>query len=122
MCLDVAVINDTDLGLYLTNTALPNANLITFGEAKHMSGFAELVAGFIGLVHELQPRRLKRIRTRTWKAVVPDHLSPFLFVSGILYPTGQGIHQTIQNRLYDINIFTQTDTLPGAPKLPAEIK
>jgi hypothetical protein len=59
ICLDVGIINETDMIEYETDMAIPNGNLICFGEAKHMSAFAELIAGFIGMVHELMPEMLK---------------------------------------------------------------
>ena len=48
--LDVAVIRDMDLEGFSTFDHVPNDQLLTFGEAKHMSAFAELVASFIGVV------------------------------------------------------------------------
>lgn len=122
VCMDVAIILPADVTYYTTNTAVPNDHLLTFAEAKHMSAFAELVAGFIGLVHEVQPDRLGRIRTKKWSASSPTHPAPFLYVSGILYHTAQGMKETIERRRYDIDIYTQTASLPGAPPLPATIK
>ena len=73
-------------------------SLITFGEAKHMSAYAELVASFLGLVHEMQPHRL----TAKSKGVAsPDHVSPFLYVSGSLYYTGRGVKDSIARRELD---------------------
>jgi hypothetical protein len=60
-----------------------------------MSAFAELIAGFIGVVHEMQPRRLKRGARFSRKT---EHLPPFLYVSGYLYPTAQGLLETIRER------------------------
>ena len=57
ICLDVAVIQDVNLDGYSANDYVLNSALLTFGEAKHMSAFAELIADFIGLVHEMQPGR-----------------------------------------------------------------
>lgn len=122
VCMDVAIILPADVSCYTTNRAVPNDHLLTFGEAKHMSAFAELVAGFIGLVHEMQPERLGRIRTKKWSTSSPPHPSPFLYVSGILYLTAQGMKETIERRRYDIDIYTQTASLPGAPSMPATIK
>jgi hypothetical protein len=119
VCLDVAVIRPMELDEYSTKDALPNPLLITFGEAKHMSAFAELVAGFIGLVHELQPQRLASVRTEAWTPDDVPHPSPFLYVSGIMYYSGQGIKDTISQRAYDIDIFTQTESLSPDPTLPA---
>jgi hypothetical protein len=50
VCLDVAVIESLDLSEYKSDDFVPNDLLRTFGEAKHMSAFAELIAGFLGLV------------------------------------------------------------------------
>lgn len=101
---DIAIIEDTDLSDFTTETALPNNKLVAFGEVKHMSGFAELIANFIGLTFELQPARLKRIRIGEWKK--GDEISCFLYVSGILYTTAQGITETIEKRKYDVDIYS----------------
>ena len=77
-----------------------------------MSAFAELVAGFIGLVHELQPTRLRRIKKR--KAV--HHKSPFLFVSGYMMHTARGILETIEQRGFDVEIYHLERELPGGLK------
>jgi len=122
VCLDVAVIRPTDVSSYSTDTAAPNEQLISFGEAKHMSAFAELVAGFIGLVHEMQPERLKRTRIGSWNQQRVDHPAPFLYVSGVLYFTAEGIKETILRRRYDIDLYTQEDRLSGSPSLPASIR
>jgi hypothetical protein len=104
ICCDVVIINDVGLDHYNTDQSLPNDQLISFGEMKHMSAFAELIAGFIGMVHELDPKRLKRVRNKSWKAT--NQLSPFLYVSGIMYQTAKGLNETIINRKFDIDIFS----------------
>ncbi|TPD67281.1 hypothetical protein [Flavobacterium microcysteis] len=104
ICCDISIIEDNnDLDFYSTDDALPNGQLISFGEVKHMSAFAELVASFIGLVHELQPSRLRRIRTRNHE---DNNLAPFLYVSGYLNPTARGIFHSIQKRKYDLDIYS----------------
>jgi hypothetical protein len=103
--LDVAVISDQDLSKYGSNDYVGNQALITFGEAKHMSAFAELVAGFIGLVHELKPVALRSSRHAKKRISDCGHLAPFLYVSGYLLPTAQGIVKTIKRRGYDIVIY-----------------
>ncbi|MFA6256807.1 MAG: hypothetical protein WCT29_00675 [Candidatus Paceibacterota bacterium] len=103
ICCDISVINNLDLNLYSTAMAIPNKELISFGEVKHMSAFAELLANFVGLVHELQPRRLRTIRTRRWAR--NEHISPFLNVSGFLQPTAKGLNETIEKRKYDIDVY-----------------
>jgi hypothetical protein len=108
ICLDVAVTRPMDLSHYKTYYALPNSALITFGEAKHMSAFAELVAGFIGLVFELQPRRLTDIRSKPNRV---HHLPPFLFVSGLLLKTAQGLCYTCEKRGFDIDVYSSARQL-----------
>jgi hypothetical protein len=118
ICLDVAVIREVDLSSYSTSHAVPVKDLITFGEAKHMSAFAELLAGFIGLVHEMQPKRLKKVVSSRKRSA--DHPSPFLYVSGYLYPSAQGIWETIENREYDVNVYFKTKALADEFDLAAE--
>lgn len=117
ICLDVAVLKSVDLSSYSTNDALPIRHLITFGEAKHMSAFAELIAGFIGVVHEMQPRRLKR-GARHRRST--EHLAPFLYVSGHLYTTGQGIFESIERRGCDLDIYCSTKALTDQIDLPTD--
>ena len=108
VCLDVAVTRPVDLSSYKTYYALPNWALITFGEAKHMSAFAELVAGFIGLVFEMQPTRRADVRSKSKRI---HHLAPFLFVSGLLWKTAQGVEYTCQRRGFDIDIYSSAKQL-----------
>jgi len=117
VCLDVAIvqIDSGDLDHFGTDDAIPNDRLVSFGEAKHMSAYAELVASFIGMVHEMQPQRLKRVRRGNWPQV---HVAPFLYVSGHLYSTAKGIYATIQRRKYDIDIYSDTVELAKGFKLP----
>lgn len=101
---DIAIIKNVNLESFKTNDALPNDQLISFGEVKHMSAYAELIANFIGMVHEIQPKRLKRIRLKTWKQ--SEHVSAFLYVSGLLYSTAKGINLTIEQRKFDMDIYS----------------
>jgi hypothetical protein len=115
ICLDVAVIRAVDLSAYSTYHAVPVKCLVTFGEAKHMSAFAELLAGFIGVVHEMQPNRLRKASSRGKSG---EHIGPFLYVSGSLYPSGQGILETIEHRGYDIGVYCKTKALTDRLELP----
>ncbi|MCA9250637.1 MAG: hypothetical protein KDA54_05845 [Phycisphaerales bacterium] len=110
ICLDVAVIEPDEDGVqnFKSEHAAPNGWLMTFGEAKHMSAYAELIASFIGMVHELQPHRLKRVRRGNWNK---DHPAPFLYVSGTLYATAKAIVKTIEQRRYDIDVYSETTEL-----------
>jgi hypothetical protein len=100
ICLDIAIIKRTEITDYKTDIAIPNEQLLSFGEAKHMSAFAELIAGFIGMVHELIPRALDSSEE------FHDDILPFLYVSGRLNPTAKGIYETIKNRGYKVNIYS----------------
>lgn len=115
--LDVAVLKPTDVKKLTTRDAVPNANLITFGEAKHMSAFAELIAGFEGLVHEMQPQRLTDIRNASGLRKA-EHPAPFLYVSGGLNPSAEGMQVTIKRRGYDVDVYTSAKGLSDGIKLP----
>lgn len=102
--LDVAVYKETDMTKYALDDYLPNQQLISFGEAKHMSAYAELMANFIGLVHELLPEKLDNIRNQ-YGFSPSEHISPFLIVSGILYHTAKELKYSIVDRGYDIDVY-----------------
>lgn len=106
---DIVIMNDIDIHHYLSDDSLPNEELISFGEVKHMSAFAELLANFIGLTHELKPECLKRIRVHNWK--MSDKISCFLYVSGLLYTTAKGIAETIRDRKFDIDIYSHDNQM-----------
>lgn len=108
LCLDVAVINAGSAAGLMDADHAPNGDLITFAEAKHMSAYGELLAGFIGMVHELQPQRLKRTKSKS-----AEHPPPFLFVSGHLLRTALGMLETVEKRKFDISIYHLGDRLPG---------
>lgn len=105
MVLDVAVIANQDLSNFASDDFVNNTGLITFGEAKHMSAFAELIASFIGMVHELMPDFLTEQRPYIGPLEKREHPAPFLYVSGYLYPTAKGITDTIRYRGFDIDIY-----------------
>jgi hypothetical protein len=120
--LDVVVINDVDLSRFKSDDFVDNRDLITFGEAKHMSAFAELIASFVGLVHEIKPEVLKRIRRS--KMIVPTkaHPAPFLYVSGHLNRTGRGLVETLRSRGYDVDVWDREATIFGIPLSTERIK
>ena len=72
------------------------------GEVKHMNAFAELLANFIGLIHELTPARLKKIRKR---ALNHSAIPPFLYVSGLMNPTAKGLQGSIDIRKFDLDVY-----------------
>ena len=100
ICLDIAIINEIDISEYKTDVAISNQQLLSFGETKHMSAFAELIAGFIGMVHEMMPDALNSSH------IIDDDILPFLYVSGKLYTIARGIYETILDRGFKINIFS----------------
>jgi hypothetical protein len=115
--LDVAVIKDLDVSSLKTYHHVENEHLVTFGEAKHMSAFAELVANFIGLVHEMLPERVARNGRRRRSA----HPRPFLYASGRLYSTAEGIRETIAARDLDIEVYDHTTTAFFSSPLPIKL-
>lgn len=115
--LDVAVILDTDLSNYKTNAYVDNDKLITFGEAKHLSAFAELIANFIGLVHEMKPDALLPKHENQLLSPL-EHPFPFLYVSGHLNPTAQGIIQSIEMRKFSIQVYDHSRSLTFEMDLP----
>lgn len=112
VCMDLAVIKRGAADGLGDRDAAQNSDLITFGEAKHMNAYAELVAGFVGLVHEMQPARLKPKSAK----LHPDHQCPFLFISGFMLATAKGILETIERRKLDLTIFHLEAPLPGELK------
>jgi hypothetical protein len=113
VCLDVAVILEQDLSSFNTNHAVESETLITFGEAKHMSAFAELITGFLGLVYEMMPEQLQPLRPYIGPLRDRAHPAPFLYVSGFLYPTAQGLLDTILFRGFDVDILDHESTVFG---------
>jgi hypothetical protein len=103
--LDVSVIENVDLSQLKTDGCVENSCLKSFGEAKHMSAFAELVCNFIGLVNEMMPGKLVKIRPYIGPIQNPKHPAPFLYVSGFLYTTAKGVTDTIRYRGYDIDVY-----------------
>ncbi len=78
-----------------------------------MSAFAELIGGFIGIVHELLPKKLKRHEKLKRN---PIHPYPFLFVSGFSNPSAKGVIATILERGYRISIIDRDEKyLCGLP-------
>ena len=106
ICLDVAIIKETYIIGFDTDRAIPNENLLCFGEAKHMSAFAELIAGFLGMVHELLPEMLENKDNMD-----ENELYPFLYVSGKLNPTAKGLRETIEKRNMNIRIYSFDDPM-----------
>jgi hypothetical protein len=117
---DVAVLKDDCYDFIRGSMHVQNDNLITFAEAKHMDAYAELLAGFLGLVFEMQPWRLLNDRGKK-KIAYSHHPKPFLNLSGRCLRTAEGIKATIVRRKFDIAIhdvnepFIPNETPPSPP-------
>ncbi|WCL50682.1 hypothetical protein [Leptospira sp. GIMC2001] len=99
LCCDIAVIEDMDLSGYTSFDAVENKYLKAFGEVKHMAAYAELISSFKGLVSELAPNSLDGKYKR-------NHVKPFLFVSGMIYRSAEGIIYTFKKRKYAFEIIS----------------
>lgn len=117
--LDVAVIQDCDLSSFSTWDSAPNSALITFGEAKHMSAHAELVANFRGLATELQPERARKHTPQSLRD--RQHPAPFLFVSGLFQTSAQALLDTIRRRGFDLEFRSRDEPLDPAAPLPLQV-
>ncbi len=78
-----------------------------------MNAFAELIGGFIGTVHELLPKKLKKHKK---SKRIPLHPYAFLFVSGFSNRSARGVIATISKRGYRINVYdVDVKELHGIP-------
>ena len=107
---DVAVLSDGNYDYIVGNMHVSNERLITFSEAKHMDAYAELVAAFIGLVHELQPWRLAH-DVKKMRLQYAHHPRPWLNISGVCMATAEGIKHTIGQRGLDIEVHDSRNPL-----------
>lgn len=101
---DVAILKDESYDHIVGNMHVSNDKLISFAEAKHMDAYAELIASFVGIVHELQPWRMINDRKKL-RSLYQDHPKPFLNISGISHLTASAIKETFKKRNYDFEIF-----------------
>jgi hypothetical protein len=83
-------------------TYIPNVEMITFCEAKHLMPFPELMIGFIGTVNELKPTCMNKVIKRRKKS---DHIAPSLMMSGCLSKATSMISESLRRRYY-VNIFS----------------
>ena len=101
---DVAVLKDAFYDGIVGSMHIENENLITFAEAKHMNAYAELIASFIGIVHEMQPWRIGHdVKKR--RAQNALHPKPFLNLSGYCAGTAEGIISTMKRRKMDVAVY-----------------
>jgi len=87
-------------------TYIPNADLITFCEAKHLMPFPELMFSFIGTVNELRPSCIKPGRKRRKDSV---HIAPSLLMSGCFSKPTIKIAKSLSRRYY-VNLFSDLFT------------
>lgn len=81
-------------------TYIPNDQLISFCEAKHLKPFPELMIGFVGTVNELLPQCLAEIPDYSMNA----HLAPSLLMSGCFNKSTGRIRVSLEER-YNLNMF-----------------
>jgi len=87
--------------------ALPNAEVVTFIEAKSLVIYPMLIAQFIGIVHELKPRFLEGKRPAGF--VAARHFDPALVSLGYLHGTCWNIVKGFGPRGLHIQIVAQFD-------------
>ena len=103
-CVDVAIVNP---GVVPTKKGkkgaqpLQNDDLISFAEAKKLVIYPMLLAQFLGIVHEVTPRFLKRDKKYQ---LANDHLHPALIALGSLTPNAREILRSFKRRKYKITI------------------
>jgi hypothetical protein len=88
--------------------ALPNADLVTFIEAKSLVIYPMLIAQFIGIVHELMPEFLDGQRPAGFKAA--RHFDPALVSLGYLHGTCWNIVKGFPARGLHIRIVAEFDS------------
>lgn len=86
---------------------LPNADLVTFIEAKALVIYPMLIAQFIGIVHELKPGFLVGKRPKGFLAA--KHFDPALVSLGYLHGTCRNIVSGFKARKLHIRIVDEFD-------------
>lgn len=103
-CVDVAIVNPGVVPTTKGKTAsqpLQNSDLISFAEAKKLVIYPMLLAQFVGIVHEVTPKFLKRDKRHR---LGDDHLHPALIALGSLTPNAGDILRSFKLRKYKITI------------------
>jgi hypothetical protein len=103
-CVDVAIVNSGVVPTAKGKTAsqpLQNSDLISFAEAKKLVIYPMLLAQFVGIVHEVTPKFLKRDKRYRLEN---DHLHPALIALGSLTPNAGDILRSFKLRRYKITI------------------
>jgi hypothetical protein len=84
-------------------TAIRNDDLITFVEVKNFRVYPMLLAHFVGIVHELQPRMLRGRRPQGFRR--DGHFLPTLLTVRTATPNAQGIVDWFPRRGYRIGFI-----------------
>jgi hypothetical protein len=85
---------------------LPNANLITFAEAKKLVVYPMLLAHFIGIIHELAPVFLLSLPPHFEES---NHFAPALITLGYCTANSGEIVSAYPNRGVTVNIEANFD-------------
>lgn len=75
---------------------IPNEDIVSFCEAKHLSPFPELMVNFMGSVHELKPDCMDD----SVEHVESMHVAPSLMMSGTLSKPTRKIQASFEKRYY----------------------
>lgn len=108
-CVDVAIVNP---GVVPTKKGkkgaepLHNSELISFAEAKKLVIYPMLLAQFLGIVHEIKPKFLRKDRKY---CLGDDHLHPALIALGNLTPNAKDILRSFNRRKYKIVVAENFD-------------
>jgi hypothetical protein len=103
-CVDVAIVNPGVVPTKKDKKApqpLQNSDLISFAEAKKLVIYPMLLAQFVGIVHEVTPKFLRRDEKYE---LGNDHLHPALIALGSLTPNARDILRSFKRRKYKITI------------------
>ena len=103
-CVDVAIVNSGVVPTKKDKKAsqpVQNNDLISFAEAKKLVIYPMLLAQFVGIVHEVTPKFLKRDKKY---CLENDHLHPALIALGSLTPNARSILRSFKRRKYKITI------------------
>jgi hypothetical protein len=108
-CVDVAIVNTGVVPNKRGKKAAPptqNSDLISFVEAKKLVIYPMLLAQFLGIVHEVAPKFLKRDKKYE---LGNGHLHPSLVALGGLGRNTQDILKSFKRRKYKISIAEHFD-------------
>jgi hypothetical protein len=88
-------------------SAIPNASLVTFLEAKRIVVYPMLLAQFVGIVHEIKPQFLNGMRPRNF--VLAGHFDPALVSLGYLHGRVRPIVRGYKPRRFKVKILENAD-------------